>query len=71
MEEKCPVVNNFEMNSPVYGQQGSQVEGQTLLSLPTITGVFVFLLDEAQCSVQGESRALRQETVGHATLVNL
>lgn len=47
------------------------MERQTLLSLPVITGVFVFLVYEAQCSVQGESRVLRQETVDHATLVNL
>ena len=55
MEEKCCVINNFEMNSPVYNLQGSQAESGTLLLLHIIIGVSVFLVYGVQCSVQGEA----------------
>lgn len=43
-----------------------------LLSLKIIIGVFVPLVYGVECSVQGESRALRQQTgKDHTTLVNL
>lgn len=56
------MINNFEMKSSVYNQQGSQVKSRTLLSLQIIIGVFVLLVYGTECSVQVESRALMEDT---------
>lgn len=42
--KKNAMISNFEMNNPVYHQQGSQVESGTLPSLQIIIGVSVFLV---------------------------
>lgn len=62
MKRKCPVINNFQMNSPMYNEQGGQAESSTVLSLQIIIGVFVLLVHGTERSMQVESRALSLDT---------
>ena len=63
MKRKCPAINNFEINGPVYSQQGSQVKSRTVLLLQIIIGDFGLLVYGTECSVQVESGALSLDTV--------